>query len=249
MSKNFELLLQVAKGDFFNLPAEPATVPPPLAQKALAAIAGRKEPPDAEISKLVQRLFPQAGKGSGPKVVSFSGIARDDRSSWICSRAGEALAEQADASVCIVEANLWSPQLHVHLAAANQNGLAQALTSKDPIRNFAAPLFGENLWLIPSGVVKPGFYPSKERYRERFAELRESFDYVLLSAPALNRETEATFLGQMADGMVLIVEANQSRRETVRRAKEQLEGAHVRLLGAVLDQRTFPIPEGLYRRL
>ena len=232
MSKNFELLLQVAKDDFFNLPAEPASAPPsPPPQKAPAAIPVRKEPPDTEISKLVQRLFSQAGKGSGPKVVSFSGIARDDRSSWICARAGEALAEQADASVCIVEANLWSPQLHVHLAAANQIGLAEALTTKGPIRSFATPLCGENLWLIPSGVVKPGFYPSMERYRERFAELREAFDYILISAPALSRETEATFIGQLADGIVLIVEANHSRRETVRRAKEQLESAHVRLLG------------------
>jgi Mrp family chromosome partitioning ATPase len=47
----------------------------------------------------------------------------------------------------------------------------------------------------------------------------------------------------------LVVEANHNRRDTVRRAKEQMESAQVRLLGAVLDQRTFPIPEGLYRRL
>ena len=53
-----------------------------------------------------------------------------------------------------------------------------------------------------------------ERYRERFAELREAFDYILISAPALSRETEATFLGQLADGVVLIVEANHTRRET-----------------------------------
>jgi len=245
MSKNFELLRRVEKDDFFNLPAEP----PPLPQKANAAIPLKKAPPDNEIAKLVQRLFSPAGNGSGPKVVSFSGIGRDDRSCWICARAGEILAEQADISVCLVDTNLWSQQLHIQFATANQFGLTDALTTQGPIRNFGKPICGENLWLIPSGVVKSGFYPSKERYRERFAELREEFDYALLSAPALNRETEATFLGQMADGMVLIVEANQSRRETVRRAKEQLEGAHVRLLGAVLDQRTFPIPEGLYRRL
>jgi len=74
MSRNFELLQRVAKDDFFNLPDEPA--PPP--KKAAPAIPFRKEPPDAEITKLVQRLFTQAGKGSGPKVVSFSGIARDE---------------------------------------------------------------------------------------------------------------------------------------------------------------------------
>jgi receptor protein-tyrosine kinase len=245
MSKNFELLQRVERGGFFNLPVEPATRP----HKAATAIPPKREPPDTEIAKLVQRLFSQAGKGSGPKVVSFSGITRDDRSSWICARAGEILAEQADTSVCIVEANLWSPQLHVHLAAANKIGLAEALTTKGPIRNFTIPLCGEKLWLIPSGLVKPGFYPSTERYRERFAELREAFDYILISAPALSRETDATLIGQLVDGVVLIVEANHTRRETVRRAKEQLESAQVQLLGAVLDQRTLPIPEKLYRRL
>jgi hypothetical protein len=245
MSKNFELLQRVAKDTFFNLPCDPAALP----RRTPFAIPSKRGTPNIEITKLAQRLFSQAGKVNGPKVVSFSGITHEDRSSWICARTGEALAEQADNSVCIVEANFESPQLHIHLAAANGIGFAEALTTKSPIRNFAMPLRGRNLWLIPSGLAKPGISPPLERYRERFAELREAFDCILISAPALCRETEATFFGQLADGVALIVEANHSRRETVRRAIEQLESAHVRILGAVLDQRTFPIPEKLYQRL
>src|ERR1700691_5252561 len=172
MSRNFELLQRVAKDDFFSLPEEPA--PPP--KKAAPAIPFKKEPPDAEITKLVQRLFTQAGKGSGPKVVSFSGIARDDRSSWICARAAEALSEQADSSICVVEGNLWAPQLHIHLSAVNSIGWAEALATRDAIRNFAMPLSRPNLWLIPGGQWKPGMHFSRESYRERFTELRETFD-------------------------------------------------------------------------
>jgi protein-tyrosine kinase len=87
------------------------------------------------------------------------------------------------------------------------------------------------------------------RCRVRFAELREEFGHVLVSAPPLARESEATLMGQLADGIVLIVEANQSRRDTIRQMKENLEAAQVPILGAVLDQRRFPIPEFLYRRL
>ncbi len=245
MSRHFELLQRVAKDDLFIFPGAPASLP----GRAPFAVPARKATPDVEIAKLVQRLFPQAGANSGPKVVSFSGMRREDRSSWICARAGEALAEQAGGSVCVVDANVWSPQLHVHLAAGNRFGLAEALTTKGPIRNFAAPVSGANLWLIASGRGNPGISTFTESYRERFAELRDTFDYILISAPALSRETEAIFVGQLADGIVLIVEANHTRRETLRRAKEQLENAQVRLLGAVLDQRTFPIPEKLYRRL
>ncbi len=244
MSKNFELLRRVAKDHLLDLQEEPA--PPPI--KVATAFPVKREPVDAEITKLVQRLFPQAGRPNEPKVVSFCGIEHDERSSWICARAAEALAERVDTSVCIVDANLWSPRLHVPGPSQHQMGLAEAVTMKSPIQNFATPL-GENLWLIPSGFVKPGCYTSLERYRERFAELRRVFDYVLISTPVLSRETEATFIGQLADGVVLIVEAHHDRRATLRRAKEQLESAQVRILGAVLDQRTFPIPERLYQRL
>jgi Mrp family chromosome partitioning ATPase len=245
MSKNFELLLQVAKDDFFTppglpvlLPKEAATpVPPPL-QKRL---------PEDEITKLVQRLFLHANQGGVPRMVSFSGITNDERSSWICARAGEALAAQVDTSVCVVDANLWSPQLHVHLVAKNRSGLADALSTKLPIRSFAVG--SGNLWLIPAGSAKPDLQTHMERYRTRFDELRKEFNYILVSAPALTRETEATLIGKLTDGVVLIVEANQSRREVVRQAREHLERAQVRLLGSVLDQRTFPIPEFLYRKL
>src|ERR1700733_8888426 len=116
MSKNFELLQRVEKDDFLTLPGRPA---PPL-QSGLAALPLKKEPPDPEIAKLVQRLFSQDGKGNGPRVVSFSGITRDDRSSWICARAAEALATHEHSSVCIVHSNLLSPQSHVHMGAPNQ---------------------------------------------------------------------------------------------------------------------------------
>jgi Mrp family chromosome partitioning ATPase len=244
MSKNFELLQRLAKEDLCFPPGLPEPLPQAM---SIAPIA--RELADDEITKLVQRLFLHAGAGGGPRVVSFSGIARADRSSWICASAGEALAAQADTSVCVVDANFWSPQLHTHFRADNEIGLADALTTEGSIRSFATQLSRGNLWLIPSGSAMGDLYAQAECCRARFAELREEFNYILVSAPALTRDTEATLIGQVADGIVLIVEANQSRREAVRRAKERLESAGVCLLGAVLDQRTFPIPEFLYRKL
>ena len=240
MSKNFELLQRAEKADLLNL----SVLPGPLPGKARAAVPRGTASQNIEIGGLVHRLFPEVLDGAGLKVVSFSGITREDRSSWICARTAEALAQETCGSVCVVETNMKMPETQVR-----QFGLAEALATRNPIRDFATALPGENLWLISSGTTKPGFYPSAERYRDCFAELREAFDYVLVSAPPLNRETEATKIGQLSDGVVLIVEANHTRRESVRRAKEKLESAQVRILGAVLDQRTFPIPEGLYRRL
>lgn len=244
MSRNFELLQQAAKEEVLT----PVGIPVPFPRSALSATPTR-ELASEEITKLVQRLFLHGNQACGHRVVSFSGIARDDRSSWICACAGESLVSQADTSVCVVDANFWSPQMHAHFGTDNRTGLANALTSEGPLRNFAIPLSREGLWLMPSGSTKGTPYTHVERLRGRFAELRREFNYILISAPPLSHESEATLLGQLADGIVLVVEANETRRESVRQVKEHLETAQVQLLGAVLDQRTFPIPEFLYRKL
>jgi succinoglycan biosynthesis transport protein ExoP len=243
MSRNFELLERTAKEEGLISGSMPEIIRPPIPFPALTG------PAKEEVRKLVQRLFYHGGHNGGPKIVSFSGVASDDRSSWICARAAEYLASQEDTPVCLVDANFRSPQLHNYYDVGNRAGLADALTTDRPIRAYATPLLVKNLWLMPSGSAKPGPEANVGRYRARFAELREEFDHVLVSAPALAHESEATLMGQLADGIVLIVEANQSRRDSIRAAKEQLETAQVQLLGAVLDQRTFPIPEFLYRRL
>ena len=110
--------------------------------------------------------------------------------------------------------------MHNNYDIGNRTGLAAALTTDGPIRDFATPLPIKNLWLMPTGSAKPGLDTNIDRCRARFADLRKEFDYVLVSAPPLARESEATLMGQLADGIVLIVEANRSRRDTVRQAKE-----------------------------
>jgi Mrp family chromosome partitioning ATPase len=243
MSKNFELLQDAAKERL----SRPAGLSVPLREVELSPALAKGSVGD-EISNLVQRLFFRGGKPEGPRVVSFSGVAHDDRSSWICARVGESLAAQANASICLVDADFCCPRLHTHLAATNSPGLGSALTTEGSIENFAIPV-SRNLWLMSSGLIKVDLNTHIEPCRTRFAELRRVFDYVLISAAPFTRESDSTLTGQLSDGVVIIVEANSSRRETVRRVKERLELAQVRLLGAVLDQRTFPIPESLYRKL
>jgi len=45
------------------------------------------------------------------------------------------------------------------------------------------------------------------------------------------------------------LEANSTRREAAVKVSENLRAAQIRVLGAVLNKRTFPIPESLYSKL
>jgi Mrp family chromosome partitioning ATPase len=85
--------------------------------------------------------------------------------------------------------------------------------------------------------------------KERIAELRSEFDYLLIDAPPLNSYADGMIFGRLADGVVLVLEANTTRREAALRVTESLRAMKIPVLGAVLNNRTFPIPEAVYKRL
>ncbi|MGH9773810.1 MAG: hypothetical protein ACRD50_02560 [Candidatus Acidiferrales bacterium] len=85
--------------------------------------------------------------------------------------------------------------------------------------------------------------------RNRIKELRAAFNSTLIDLPPVNHSADALALGQMADGVVMVIGAHSTRREVAQRAKQIWEAANVRLLGAVLNRKRFPIPEKLYRKI
>jgi len=108
----------------------------------------------------------------------------------------------------------------------------------------------DNLWLSSSDSVGTnGQAPSMSQIRSWIKDLRGEFEYVLINAPPIGLFGDAALLGQTADGVVLVLEANSTRRLAALKAKQVLDAAKVRLLGIVLNNRTFPIPEKVYRWL
>jgi polysaccharide biosynthesis transport protein len=250
MSRNFELLQQVGKEQ-------------EIFQAAVAPVREFEEPVDftsapllvnavgaEEITALAQRLFLLAGK-EAPRTVVFAATESGSGCTWMCARTGESLASQTSGSVCLVDANLRSPGLHEQLGVPNHYGLSDALLRPEPVSSFVTQLSRPNFAMLSSGsnADKAQGLLNSDRMRSRLTELRTIFDYVLIDASAMNSAKEAISLGAASDGLVLVLKANSSRRETARSAVQELQGAKIRILGAVLNQRTFPIPEAIYSRL
>jgi Mrp family chromosome partitioning ATPase len=251
MSRNFELLQQMGN-ELELLPA--AVVQAPQAVAEPVSFPSVPVPFDGvafeEITALVQRVF-LLPSSEAPHVVVFAGTEPGNGCTWMCARVGEALASQVAGHVCLVDANLRTPGLHEQFGVANHYGLSDALIQPEPINGFVVPLSHPNLAIVSCGGVieKAQVLLTSKRMSARLAELRSIFDYVLVDSSAINSSKEAIVLGAASDGVLLVLKANSSRRETARSAVHELQAANVRILGAVLNQRTFPIPEGIYNRL
>jgi Mrp family chromosome partitioning ATPase len=256
MSRNFELLYQVGKVEEM-LQAKPET-PPEVDTVLLPGTEMLNSVPALEIAgmvreelaKLVHRLFLIPGT-KGPHYVVFTGTEMGNGCTWMCAHAGEILASQIASSVCIVDCNWKSPSLHEQFGIENHYGLTDALLGHDPIVQYARRTSRQNLWVVSSGLRDENSQAllTSDRMRARISELRSKFDYVLMDVAPLNICSHGVVFGGLSDGVVLVLKANSSRRDSTREMVQQFEASNVRMLGAVLNQRTFPIPEQIYNRL
>ena len=203
-----------------------------------------------EIRKLVQRVFLIHQNGNAPHAVAFCGANRATGTTWVCATAAESLARESAGSVCLVDANLHSPSLHDSFGIANTGGLVEMTQTPRAATEFAQRI-SSNLWVITAGLPATAATArlNGQTLGERFAELRNAFDFLLIDTPALDVSSDAVILGRVADGVVLVVASDSTRRETARNAKTSFEIAQVPVLGAVLNKRTFPIPSAIYRKI
>ena len=204
-----------------------------------------------EIFKLVQRVFILPGPGNAPGAVAFCGVGPSAGCSWLCARVGEVLASQVSGSVCLVDANLRAPSLHFQFDVEKGSGFSDFMRTSESPCDFARRLPAMNLWLITAGSAgkEPNGALAALKLRARFAELRSEFDFVLVDTPALDSYADAILLSQQTDGIILVVGSHSTRRETALNAKKNLEAAQISMLGAVLNKRTYPIPEAIYRNI
>jgi Mrp family chromosome partitioning ATPase len=203
--------------------------------------------PQEEALRLVHEIF-LVNTVAPPAVVVFAGIEDGRGCAEISASVAEILATDEARQVCLVDTNFRSPKVPDPFLAGNGQGFAEALTIDGPIKSFARKAPNrDSLWVLTSGGFKassPNLLASG-RLGERLRELRAEFDFVLIDAPPLTKYADAVALGQVADGVVLVLEAGSTRRDDAAHAVTSLRNSKVPILAAVLNNLDSPVPRGL----
>lgn len=244
MSKMFELLKRT-EIDTDN----PADIRPQADTGHLVAkgvlLSERGDQYDEEISRFVQTVF-MSGSPRTPRRLVFCGVDDAQGSAQVCASAGRLLAARNE-SVCMLDAHVRGARLSKLLGVDNDELLLRAsLPSQDRCIRVA-----NHLWMAGPNMVRDesGSLIPVAELKVLLSRLQGLYGAVLIDAPGTSLSRDAALLGQLADAAVLVVEANSTRRIAARKAKEFLERAGVQLIGTILNNRTFPIPEAVYRIL
>jgi Mrp family chromosome partitioning ATPase len=247
MSRNFELMTQLEIEAGITDKPMSATVDRATGMEVVPILSRHiSDAGGEEMLRLIQRIFLSAN-GSAPRQVVFCGVDGENGSSSICARAGRTLAANSSRPVCLVDANVRSPRLSGMFGV---DGTTPVSSPSASLREQCVKI-GGNLWLAGPNILADNnrvLLPPLQ-VKKRLAQLRDEFEYMLIDAPGTSVCGDAQLLGLVADAVILVIEANSTRRLTARKAKETLDAAGVHLLGTVLHNRSFPIPTGLYKRL
>lgn len=101
-----------------------------------------------------------------------------------------------------------------------------------------------------SAMDNPSPWEGSWQYRRDCIDLlRSEFDYSIIDCPALKVSGDLLSIAPFIDGILLVIEANRTRREAPLQAEQCITAAGGKLLGFVLNKRTCEIPAWLDRML
>lgn len=101
-----------------------------------------------------------------------------------------------------------------------------------------------------TGEGSHGPWESNWQYRRDCIDLlRAEFDYSIIDCPALKVSGDLLSIAPYIDGVILVIEANRTRRDEPRQAEQCIATADGKLLGFILNKRSQEMPSWLDRML
>lgn len=144
---------------------------------------------------------------------------------------------QAGLKVVLLDADLRRPRIHKIFDLHPRGGLTGSLLEGNMDGRLQSSQV-EGLMVLPAGERPPN--PSEllgsRRLRELLDELAEKADVVVIDSPPVLPVTDAAVLAGEVDGVLLVVDAGETRREVVQRAAESLRQVGAHLIGVVLNR-------------
>lgn len=191
---------------------------------------------DEQIHSLVQQLFFQPESGL-VRNVGFTPVEASPQTASLCHDVARALAEEGKYDVGLIDAN------------SNAAPLEQQMQIPASAHAKVTWAVSPRLWLVPlqSWWPEASLRSMTDQNLERLRELMKEFDFCIVCCAPVSWLTAR--IGQNCDGLVLVLSANKTRRLVAAQVKDRLLKAKVPLLGTILDERRFPVPQGLYRSL
>ncbi|TDJ77984.1 MAG: polysaccharide biosynthesis tyrosine autokinase [Planctomycetota bacterium] len=207
----------------------------PIRREELAAIMDPRSQIAEQFRGLRNSIHALNPDGASHTLVLTSAL-RGEGKTVACINLAIAMAELPGKQVLIVDADLHHPAVEEYLGVPARQGLVEVLRGKLPIDQAIRRTSVSGVSVIGAGEPPPN--PSEllgsDRMRSVMNRLKQSYSYVLIDTPEAMTISDASLLGAVADGILLVVRLGETPRHYVEQTHNNLEALGGNVLGTCL---------------
>jgi tyrosine-protein kinase Etk/Wzc len=142
-----------------------------------------------------------------------------------------------DKKVLLIDGDLRRGHLHEYLGIPRENGLSEFISGKIPIGEALHQTPVPGLTLVPTGAIPPN--PAELLLHTRFnnclSVLTPRYDHIIIDSPPILAVTDATIIGQMVGGALMVLKAGDHPMREIEQAVKRLRQADVNLRGMLFN--------------
>src|SRR5438132_5631323 len=158
-----------------------------------------------------------------PKLVGVTGFGEGSGTSTLAAGVAAALSETGDGKVLLVDVNAANGEVHPFFAGRPAAALTTAIKPQAAITSAA-----DNLYLAT--ITRSGNNKSTHLGLKKFFALvpnlkASDFDYIIFDMPPINQTSPTIGLAALMDKVLVVVEAEKTHRDVVKRGYRELVGA------------------------
>jgi len=183
------------------------------------------------------------------KTLLFASPMRRELNSTVVPNLGFIFSQVLRHNTLIVDCNLRNPLYDMLLGVKPVPGLANLIeggAEGDYIQKI-----DNNLAVITAGstVMNPVAVMDKFNINETFKDIKNKYDIILLDCTNIKNFNDIVMLSPHADGVIIVVNEGRDRKQVVKSAITPLKFNKANIIGGILNNRTFKIPEVIYKRI
>jgi len=184
-----------------------------------------------------------------PKTIMVTSATEGEGKTFVAANLAAGIAHDLHLHALLVDCDLRNPSLSQWFGLQNGHGLSDYLVGKGILSEFLLKTEMEKLSILTGGSAheKPVELIGSKRMEVLIHELKSRYAdrYIILDATPLLATSEPEVLARLVDGILIVVRAGVTPRETVKRAVALLDPK--KILGFVLNDVEFK-SSGLFSR-
>lgn len=196
--------------------------------------------PLAEAYRRLRTSVLLSSPGRAPKTLVVTSCVPSEGKSTTAINLAVSLA-QTGARVLVIDGDMRRPTVHSSFGIGNRGGLSNILSNEMSSVETLALVQKERvsgLYLLTSGPIPPN--PAEllgsGQMRKLLVELGSTFDHIVIDTPPIASFTDGVLLSAIADGVILVIHANECSRKVIQRSQQALQEVRARVLGVVLNR-------------